>query len=934
LTGSAGLGGTAAALTPEETALMSSAAVPGAEIAGLGAAAAPAAAEAVAPIAAGIGDAAATAGTAAAGAAGASTISDLLPFLLVAKNGGRINKDDGGALSDDSSDNLNPIPLFENMPLNGMSNPNAIRDAVAHAHIDGLQNLGASVRPDMAGNVSPASLGTPPASIIDNAIAPDVKAVDQAPIVQNASPIPTSADIKMSNQDRDLANVPVPTADQFNKQPDVAPLPPVRPADLGTAPATVPVPPVRPAGLVAAPPATSSNDINWNDPKQAEAYYRAGAAARGYDPDVVANMFKQESSFRVNNPGDKNSSFNIPQLHKGNINSQFPHSGLADDFQKQTGLDPADTANSKAVADWTLDNLGKTGWSPWANSRDKLGYSNFTGLNTGNASSVANIPAKGAVNAVPATLGTATTSDQSSGLGAGAVTTDQASGLGGSLSDMWNDPSKRNIALAIMSGIGKMASSNSRFFGGALLQGVGGGAEAYQQGLANNANIMKNTLGMAGQRYTVSYDGNGNQHIYDSVLAKEVSPQERIAGINAMSNATGGGNIFNSMGQPSQPDLKSTISQPVAAGVGANAGANAAPVNAAPAPAAATAAPAVTSKNAGEPIAEDGTIKDKQTIQAEMLNDKNRWSNLPTELRPDTQIAQYKQYTEAAQKDEAIAAQNQGKGPQAQEIANAAVTRANSERAQAQASYEKAQKTLENASTAQATASENAAARRNSYLADAQDFNTSIPREREKTLEAAALFQNAQAGPSLETKTQLATFAQKYGIPLPANWELAKTPEQFAAITKDAIGSAFQQAKDSGANKAPATALKEAILTTPQASTPGGAVYKILSDRLAALDYAKNMNDYILTNGNKDVQFQQNKFQKEHSFSDQLENARDEVPVPKGTTTEDLKGLGINRGVDPETGKALRMLSPEEAAKLPPKTRFMANDGTNRIFVR
>lgn len=55
---------------------------------------------------------------------------------------------------------------------------------------------------------------------------------------------------------------------------------------------------------------------------------------------------------------------------------------------------------------------------------------------------------------------------------------DTSQGLG-SAKSWFDDAGNRNMALSILSGLGHMAGSNSRYLGSAILQGLGGGAETY-----------------------------------------------------------------------------------------------------------------------------------------------------------------------------------------------------------------------------------------------------------------------------------------------------------------------------------------------------------------------------------------------------------------------------------------------------------------------
>jgi hypothetical protein len=107
-----------------------------------------------------------------------------------------------------------------------------------------------------------------------------------------------------------------------------------------------------------------------DDPRGLEGYIRERAKAYGHDPDTAVAVAKSEG---LSDPvGDHGTSFGAFQLHK--------HGGLGDEFQKETGLDPADPKNEKATIDWAMKNLGRTGWGPYHGARNRYGLGNWEGV--------------------------------------------------------------------------------------------------------------------------------------------------------------------------------------------------------------------------------------------------------------------------------------------------------------------------------------------------------------------------------------------------------------------------------------------------------------------------------------------------------------------------------------------------------------------------
>ena len=85
---------------------------------------------------------------------------------------------------------------------------------------------------------------------------------------------------------------------------------------------------------------------------------------------------------------------------------------------------------------------------------------------------------------------------------AGNTLSDTASGLGKSVTDTGQKAGdwygqNQNWLGPLLQGLGTMASSNSRYLGSAVLQGLGGGAEAYAKQQASQANIGQTQAGTA-----------------------------------------------------------------------------------------------------------------------------------------------------------------------------------------------------------------------------------------------------------------------------------------------------------------------------------------------------------------------------------------------------------------------------------------------------
>lgn len=120
------------------------------------------------------------------------------------------------------------------------------------------------------------------------------------------------------------------------------------------------------------------------DPRGLEPHIREEAKKYKIDPDTAVAVAKSEGLRDFS--GDHGTSFGAFQLHK--------HGGLGDEFQKETGLDPADPANEKATISWALKNLDRTGWKPYHGAA-RLGIGAREGIGAEN-SQARNTPAGGA----------------------------------------------------------------------------------------------------------------------------------------------------------------------------------------------------------------------------------------------------------------------------------------------------------------------------------------------------------------------------------------------------------------------------------------------------------------------------------------------------------------------------------------------------------
>ena len=118
---------------------------------------------------------------------------------------------------------------------------------------------------------------------------------------------------------------------------------------------------------------------NRDDPRGLSGYIRETARKYGIDPEVALKVAKSEGlrSFRSGvrtKSGQEEPSWGAFQLYTGG--------GLGNQFQKETGLDPADPKNEKATIDYALKTAARTGWGPWHGAKN-TGIGEYEGISGG-----------------------------------------------------------------------------------------------------------------------------------------------------------------------------------------------------------------------------------------------------------------------------------------------------------------------------------------------------------------------------------------------------------------------------------------------------------------------------------------------------------------------------------------------------------------------
>jgi hypothetical protein len=114
-----------------------------------------------------------------------------------------------------------------------------------------------------------------------------------------------------------------------------------------------------------------------------EQYIRAAAAKRGINPNVAMAVARSEgfNGFVSSIPGE--TSYGAFQLH---VTPGGRGGHLGDQFQKNTGLDPADPKNERAGIDFALDDVTKNGWKAFHGAKN-TGIGQWAGIDRGGGGS-------------------------------------------------------------------------------------------------------------------------------------------------------------------------------------------------------------------------------------------------------------------------------------------------------------------------------------------------------------------------------------------------------------------------------------------------------------------------------------------------------------------------------------------------------------------
>lgn len=230
-----------------------------------------------------------------------------------------------------------------------------------------------------------------------------------------------------------------------------------------------------------------------------------------FDPAFAERVFQGESGFDPRAVGDDGSSFGVPQLHMGNISPKFPRPGLGDEFMRDTGLDPRDPKNSRAMTAWAMDHAAEKGWQPWTVARQlkaqgDTGGASAPGLGGARRETTERVtpglagPGRGPMDPASAPFYTLTR---------------RALGMEGEGTPTQKALTSENFWVPALAGIGSMLASRSPFLGVAVGEGLMGGTKAYtdlqgqQQQMGESRARTESQMADISQKSFFEYAGRG-----------------------------------------------------------------------------------------------------------------------------------------------------------------------------------------------------------------------------------------------------------------------------------------------------------------------------------------------------------------------------------------------------------------------------------------
>jgi hypothetical protein len=278
--------------------------------------------------------------------------------------------------------------------------------------------------------------------------------------------------------------------------------------------------------------------------KEIHNYIVYAAKRRGIDPRKALKIAYGEGlgagvwQARDTSTGRRETSYGPFQLKVGGKGTGFKP-GMGNDMINDTGLNPSERKNLQAGIDYALDQALVKGWQPWQNTIKKLGMSVWDGIPKDGkplkeyASSAVNLAddVTGSVVDTGKTIidaaGNVVRATPNAAKNIADTTGEFVTNTGSSMKDfIKRNATNEDFLLSVLSGIGTMASSPSRYLGASILQGIGGAANTYA-GLKKQAADIRLTNSQASREMVNAMrDGIFTDAYNNSIVLTTKGPME------------------------------------------------------------------------------------------------------------------------------------------------------------------------------------------------------------------------------------------------------------------------------------------------------------------------------------------------------------------------------------------------------------------------
>ena len=578
----------------------------------------------------------------------------------------------------------------------------------------------------------------------------------------------------------------------------------------------------------------------------------------GIDPDNYVRVAQAESTLRPRS-GDDGSSGGILQFHVGDVSEKYPHAGLGNAIFKDVypeldkSLSPQEKVkwlnapeNQQALSDYGAQHIAKNGYGAWTTAR-QMGLAGGRG-----SQSEASAPSKGGF----------------SGISAPDTFNNQPQGWGDFLTS-------KQFVLPLLSGLGKMAGSNSRYLGSALLQGLGGAAESYEnlqnqtsQIQLRQSEIAKNTLGMLKDRFIAIPTGTGKPAWHDTKTGYNISQEQYAAEVNKAMAATG-----YSIGIPTVAPINAKDPIQIAGSTSpgtnavANSGADVLKAN------------GVTPESAKNTVpAQDAFANVADEYNPYLLTQKaeyyRRLSEEARTLGRDNQSTGY--LSEAEKYEQKVEKIMKGDLPVLDKNNQPTVIKEIQENI--------------NRKSADADFAKSMATQRGDFAKAADQYLEEFDPQLQIIMDLSRIYQMGELGRGSEAIADLIGYARR--VPYIGEILKDKLPDLVASQSlsdqakKESLTMAFKTIREAQAQRAPATALKEAVMTVANPEMAPEARWGLLTSQLGQELWKKAQNEDWINAGRPDHSKYLIDWKKDpkHSIDNYVEQARKMIPEFKGVT--------------------------------------------------